>query len=70
VGSGSGFQHALLLAACVAGIVGMGMVFNGVMHGSLTEMSRGLAPLLIGGYWAGHQLGRSLLRSNGRSRGR
>jgi hypothetical protein len=58
--------HALVLLATVAGILGMGMVFQGVMDGSLREISRGVPFLLIGLWWAGRELGRSLLVSRAR----
>lgn len=53
-------RHALLVAAVVAGVVGMGMVFNGAMAGSIHDLSRGVPFLLIGLWWAGHELGRSM----------
>jgi hypothetical protein len=58
--------HSLVLLATIIGILGMGMVFQGVMDGSLREISRGVPPLLLGLWWAGRELGRSLLVSRAR----
>ncbi|MDQ2742874.1 MAG: hypothetical protein M3Z66_11350 [Chloroflexota bacterium] len=55
------FAHALVLMASLAGVVGMGLVFQGVMHGDLVQLSRGVALLLVGLWWSGRQLGRSML---------
>lgn len=55
--------YMLVLLATLAGIVGMGMVFDGAMHGSGVGVSRGLPVLLIGLWWAGHELGRSMIAS-------
>lgn len=63
--------HALVVIATCAGIVGMGTVFTGVMQGNLHIVLQGMAPLLLGLWWAGHELGRSMLLVRGRrSRGR
>ena len=52
--------HALTGLATVMGIAGMGIVFSGTMAGNLQEISRGLPLLLIGLWWAGRELGRSM----------
>ena len=63
--------HALVMIATCAGIIGMGTVFTGVMQGNLHTILQGTAPLLLGLWWAGHELGRSMLLVRGRrSRGR
>lgn len=59
-------SHALVLLATLAGVVGMGMVFSGAMHGSVHEISRGIPLLLIGLWWAGRGLGKSMLLSRAR----
>lgn len=53
--------HALVLIATVAGIVGMGVVFGGAMHGNLRAMTQGVPFLLLGLWWAGRELGRSMM---------
>ena len=58
--------HILVLAATVSGIAGMGMVFDGAMHGSLVGISRGMPFLLIGLWWAGRELGRSMIATGSR----
>ena len=58
--------HALVVLATVSGIAGMGMVFEGAMHGSLVGMSRGVPFLLIGLWWAGRELGRSMIATGSR----
>lgn len=58
--------HILVVAAVAIGIVGMEMVFSGAMDGSLREASRGVPLLLIGLWWAGRELGRSMRASRGR----
>lgn len=59
--------HVLVLVACLAGVIGIGIIFQGAMDGSVTEMSRGIPWFLIGTWWAARELGRSMLLS--RSRG-
>jgi len=49
--------------AIAAGIVGMGLCFNAVLAGDLHELTLGVPPLLIGLWWAGHELGRSMIAS-------
>lgn len=58
--------HILVLAATVSGIGGMGMVFDGAMHGSLIGISRGMPLLLMGLWWAGRELGRSMMATGSR----
>jgi hypothetical protein len=53
-------RHALVLAAVTAGIAGMSLLFSGAMQGNLREVSRGMPLLLIGLWWAGRELGRSI----------
>jgi hypothetical protein len=53
--------HGLVLIAIAAGILGMGLVFNGVSHGSVGEVGRGAPFLLMGLWWAGRELGRNML---------
>lgn len=52
-------SHLLVILAVVAGIVGTGIVFDGALAGNLHQVSVGLPPLMIGLWWAGHELGRS-----------
>jgi len=59
-------HHTLVILASLAGIMGMGTVFSGATHGSIQEMSRGIPFLLIGMWWAGQELGRSLLAARNR----
>ncbi len=56
-------NHALLLLAVLAGIVGMGMVFDAAMGGSVPELTVGMPVLMIGLWWSGHELGRSTFAS-------
>jgi hypothetical protein len=58
--------HALVVLATVSGIAGMGMVFDGAMHGSFIGMSRGMPFLLLGLWWAGRELGRSMIATGSR----
>ncbi len=58
--------HLLVLLAIVSGIAGMGMVFDATMHGSLVGVTRGIPFLLIGLWWAGRALGRSMIESRHR----
>jgi hypothetical protein len=55
--------HVLVLIATLAGIVGMGIMFGGAMHGNLHTMLQGAPLLLLGLWWAGRELGRSMLLS-------
>jgi predicted tellurium resistance membrane protein TerC len=52
--------HILTLAACVLGVIGTGMVFGGAMHGDLHAISKGVPFLLVGLWWAGLELARSI----------
>jgi hypothetical protein len=52
--------HSLTLLSILSGIVGMGIVFNGAMHGSFVEISQGVPFLLMGLWWSGRELGRSI----------
>jgi hypothetical protein len=56
-------RHTLVLAACLAGVIGMGMIFRGAMHASVAELARGAPFFLISVWWAGRELGRSMLAS-------
>jgi hypothetical protein len=56
-----GFRHILVLLAAGAGIVGMGTVFSGAMHGNPQTVLQGIPPLLLGLWWAGRELGRSMI---------
>lgn len=58
--------HTLVLLATASGIVGMGMVFRAVMDGSAVGVSRGVPFLLVGVWWAGQELGRSVVTSRRR----
>lgn len=59
--------HVLVLISMLAGIVGMGIVFGGAMHGNVQTMMQGAPFLLLGLWWAGHELGRSMMLSRARS---
>ncbi|HZU11520.1 MAG TPA: hypothetical protein VFB58_01670 [Chloroflexota bacterium] len=61
--------HLFTLAATVMGIAGMGLVFSGTMAASFSEASRGVPLLLIGLWWAGRELGRSMEASRRRKVG-
>lgn len=54
-------HHLLILVACLAGIIGMGIVFRGLMHADGFAAARGVPFLLIGGWLAARDLGRSML---------
>jgi len=58
--------HALVLIATLAGIVGMGLVFGGALHGNLKAMMQGVPFLLLGLWWAGRELGRSMMAGHAR----
>jgi hypothetical protein len=53
--------HILVLGSTLAGIAGMGIVFGGAMHDDLHTMLQGTPLLLLGLWWAGHELGRSMM---------
>ena len=58
--------HVLVLAATLAGVIGMGVVYQGISHGNIPELTRGLSLLLVGLWWAGRELGRSMLAGRAR----
>ena len=60
-------RHALVLAAVITGIAGMSLLFSGAMHGDLREVSRGVPLLVIGLWWAGRELARSIQASRARA---
>jgi len=55
--------HALVLAATLAGVIGMGILYQGISHGNVPELTRGMSLLLVGLWWSGRELGRSMLAS-------
>jgi hypothetical protein len=59
--------HALVLIATLAGIVGMGIVFGGAMRGDFHTIMQGSPFLLLGLWWAGRELGRSMIVSRTRT---
>ncbi len=59
-------RHALVLISTLAGIVGMGIVFGGAMHGSLHAMTQGAPFLLLGLWWSGRELARSMMAGRAR----
>jgi hypothetical protein len=59
--------HAVVLIATLAGIVGMGVIFGGAMHGNFHTMMQGAPFLLLGLWWAGRELGRSMIVSRTRT---
>jgi len=59
-------HHALVLISTVAGIAGMGIVFGGAMQGNLHTMAQGAPLLLLGLWWSGRGLGRSMLAGRAR----
>jgi hypothetical protein len=61
--------HALVLISTLAGIAGMGIVFGGAMHGNLHTMMQGAPLLLLGLWWAGRELGRSMMAGRARHSG-
>jgi len=62
--------HALALLATCSGIVGMGIVFNGVADGSMRELSVGVPLLFMGLWWSGQVLARSILVSRAKHEAR
>jgi hypothetical protein len=56
-------HHGLVIVAVSAGIAGMGVAFTGAMDANWREVSRGIPLLLIGLWWAGRELGRSMQAS-------
>jgi Na+/proline symporter len=59
--------HALVLISTLAGIVGMGIVFGGAMRGDFHTIMQGSPFLLLGLWWAGRELGRSMIVSRTRT---
>lgn len=55
--------HALMLLATLGGIAGMGIMFSGAMHADPLGVVRGVPFFLIGLWWAGRELGRSMAAS-------
>jgi hypothetical protein len=53
-------RHVALLVASLAGVVGIGIIFQGAMDGNLAELSRGVPLFLVGTWWAARELGRSM----------
>ncbi len=62
--------HALLLLAVLSGIIGMGIVYQRISTESVRLTSQGMPFLLIGLWWAGRELGRSITASRMRKAGR
>ena len=60
--------HVLVIVSTLAGIVGMGIMFGGAMHGNLHAMLQGAPFLLLGLWWSGRELGRSMMYSHAHSR--
>ena len=58
--------HALVLISTLAGIAGMGIVFGGAMHGDFHTIMQGAPLLLVGLWWAGRELGRSMMAGRAR----
>lgn len=58
--------HTLVVLAVVAGIVGSGIAFNGMLDHSLKEVTQGVPLLLVGLWWAGRGLGMSMLANPAR----
>lgn len=59
-------RHALVLAATLSGIVGMGMMFDAAVRWDVHGMSRAAPLLLLGLWWAGRELGRSMIAARSR----
>jgi hypothetical protein len=58
--------HLLVLLATAVGILGMGLVFDAVMTAKLAEAVQGTPLLFLGLWWAGRDLGRSMLAARAR----
>lgn len=52
--------HALMLLATIAGILGFGVVYDGISAGQLSVVTFGIPLLFVGLWWAGRELGRSM----------
>ena len=62
----SAVHHAFVLAACMAGIIGFGLVYEGLSSGFSGSIYLGI-PLLAGGlWWSGKALGQSNLAAKRR----
>jgi hypothetical protein len=59
-------RHLLVLVACLAGIIGMGIVFGGIMHSDGFQAARGAPFLLVGAWLASRDLSRSMLSHRAR----
>jgi hypothetical protein len=53
-------HHALVLLGSVAGVAGMGLVWNGVVEQSVLLLAMGAVLLVCGLLWCGRELGRSM----------
>lgn len=62
--------HLLVLVATLSGVMGMGLVFQAAMRGDVPGISRAAPLLLIGLWWAGRELGRSMIASRRRTANR
>jgi len=52
-------NHTLVVVATLAGIGGMGLLFDGLMRGSVGDLTAGLPLLMVGLWWSGRELARS-----------
>jgi hypothetical protein len=59
-------SYGLVLVASIMGIAGMSIMFNGFMHGSFVEVTRGVPLFLVGLWWDGRELSRSMAASRAR----
>lgn len=59
-------RHALVIVSVAAGILGMGVLFDGALAGDVRSICVGLIVLLMGLWWSGHELGRSMMASRAR----
>jgi len=55
--------YGLVVLAALIGVIGMGMIFDGMTHGSFVETSRGVPLFLTGLWWDGRELSRSMVIS-------
>lgn len=58
--------HTLVVIATLSGIVGMGLMYDAVSRGDVYGMCRAAPLLLVGLWWAGRELGRSMMASRSR----
>lgn len=61
-----GLHHVATLIATVAGILGFGLIYNGVTFASSAELLSGASLLLPALWWVGRDLARSNLASRRR----